>query len=251
MNPHPHHRRGFTLLEMLVTMTIGSVLLLVATTLLSQAGDGYDRGSGSVAAEREARAVLTQMGDDFSKAEWHPQSVLDNAGEGWKRARLGILSLQPDDAQSEDGRSGDLCAVHYYIKDIGVGNATVRCLMRGFKESGEVFPALKAGSLSSMFTEEDADEPVAFGVLSFAAEPLVRDELGKWKSWTKLPDNDPAAAGPQAVRLRLVIARRGLLGKLVTTRDWDSSPLRGNPLQAINNPDLESYEVIQRFGPDD
>jgi len=256
MTTRPSYRRGFTLLEVLLTMGIGSVLLFVAITMLSQAGNGYDRGSGSVAAEREARAVMTQMGDDLAKAEWHKDTILENDGEGWKRARLGFLSLQPDDAQSDDGRSGDLCAVHYYIKDIKVGTATVRCLMRGFRESNKVFPELKSGAFASLFDEDDIDEPVAFGVLSFSAETLVRDEAGKWQTWRRVPAADGTASQnstdrPQAIRLRLIIARRELLGKLSTTRDWDSSPLRGDPQRSANNPDLETYEVIQRFGTHD
>ena len=242
------HRGGFTLLELLVTMAIGSVLLLIAATLLGRAGDSYGQGSGSVAAEREARAVLTQMGDDFAKAVWHRDSVFEAGGEGWKRARLGILSLQPADAQSDAGRSGDLCTVHYYVKDIQVGKSTVRCLMRGFRESGEVFPALKAGSLAPMFTEEATDEPVAFGVLAFEATPLVRNSTGELVPWQQLPADDPFAGAPGFLRLRLVVARRELLGKLASTSDWDSSPLRGDPLKAADNRNLEVYEVIQRFG---
>ncbi|WP_193210476.1 PulJ/GspJ family protein [Luteolibacter marinus] len=237
--------RGFTLLEVMVTMAIGSVLLLVAATLLGGAGQTYDRGSGSVAAEREARAVLTQLGEDFSKAEWHDDTVFEPQGEGWKQDRVGFLSLQPDDAQSKGGRTGDLCALHYYVKDIEVGNSVVRCLMRGFHESGEVFPELLTGSVGSLFDEQDVDEPVAFGVLSFEATPLVLAEAtGKYEDWK------PGGAEPQpdAVRVRLVIARRELLGKLTSTKEWDSSPLRGNPTEAANNRDLEVYEVIQRFG---
>jgi prepilin-type N-terminal cleavage/methylation domain-containing protein len=242
------YRGGFTLLELLVTMAIGAILLLIAATLLGRAGDSYGQGSGSVAAEREARAVLTQMGEDFAKAVWHQDTVFEDGGEGWKRARTGFLSLQAEDAQSDDGRTGDLCAVHYYVKDIQVGSATVRCLMRGFRESGEVFPALKAGSLEPMFAEEDTDEPVAFGVLAFEAAPLVREAgtgtLVDWQSTT------PATA-PDFLRIRLVVARRELLGKLATTFDWDASPLRGDPLKAPDNRNLEVFEVIQRFGNDD
>jgi prepilin-type N-terminal cleavage/methylation domain-containing protein len=250
MTRPPRHRGGFTLLELLVTMSIGAVLLLVAATMLGRAGDSYSQGSGSVAAEREARAVLTQMGDDFAKAVWHQDTIFEAGGEGWKRARTGFLSLQPEDAQSDDGRSGDLCAVHYYVKDIQVGPSTVRCLMRGFRESGEVFPALKAGSLTPMFAEEDTDEPVAFGVLAFEATPLTRElGTGNLIDWTQT--GNPVTTGPDFLRLRLVVARRELLGKLATSSDWDSNPLRGDPLKASENRNLEVYEVLQRFGNDD
>jgi prepilin-type N-terminal cleavage/methylation domain-containing protein len=238
-------QRGFSLVELMVTMTIGSILLFIAATMLSRAGDSYDHGSGSVAAEREARAVLTQMAGDLSKAEWQKDTKLESEGEGWKQAKMGFFSLQPDDAQTSDGRSGDLCVVNYYLKDIKVGNATVRCLMRGFRESATVFPALQAGDVSSLFDEEETDEPVAFGVLSFEAEPLIRGNDGKWEKWTENPSD-----GPEAIRLRLVIARRELLGKLTTASDWNSSPLRGKPDEVRHNPNLEVYEAIQRFGND-
>jgi prepilin-type N-terminal cleavage/methylation domain-containing protein len=238
-------RSGFTLVEVMVTMAIGSIILFVAATVLSRAGDGYDRSSGNVAAEREARAALTQMAGDLAKAEWHKNTILENGGSGWKQAKLGILSLQADDAQSEEKRNGDLCAVHYYIKDVEVGGALVRCLMRGFRESGDVFPALKNGTYDALFAEEDADEPVAFGVVSFSAEPLQRDGSGKWESW-----NGDTSTAPAAVRVKLVVARRELLGKLVTTADWSSGRLLGNPEEAHHNRNLETYEAIQRFGND-
>lgn len=244
------HRGGFTLLELLVTMAIGAVLLLMAATLLGRAGDSYGQGSGSMAAEREARAVLTQMAEDLSKAVWHPDTVFESAGEGWKRDRTGFLCLQPEDAQSDDGRTGDLCAVHYYVKDIEVGNATVRCLMRGFRESGEVFPALKAGPVDPLFAAEETDEPVAFGVLAFEATPLRREPgTGALVEWTRT--GNLLTGSPDFLRIRLVVARRELLGKLATSTDWDSSPLRGDPLKASDNRNLETYEVLQRFGNDD
>lgn len=238
-------RRGFSLLEVLATMAIGSSLLVVAVTMLTQAGRGYERNSGNVAAEREARAVLSQAADDLAKAVWHAETVMESDGDGWKRSRLGFLSLQPPDAQSEDGRSGDVCAVHYYIKDIEAGSVTVRCLMRGFQESGRVFPALRSGEVSALFQEGEMDEPVAFGVLSFEVEPLTRSKSGSWEAWHR---GAQTSSGPDALRLRLIIARRELLGKLTRVTDWDNSPLRGLPSKAANNPDLEIYEMIQRFG---
>lgn len=245
MTSSARHQRGFSLVEMLVTMTIGSILLFIAANMLGRAGDSYDRGSGSVAAEREARAVLTQIAGDLAKAEWHKDTKIEAKGEGWKQGKLCFFSLQPDDAQSTDGRSGDLCVANYYLKDIKVGGAMVRCLMRGFRESATVFPALRDGNLDTLFEEDPTDEPVAFGVLSFEVEPLVRSGTGKWETWIQ-----GAQTGPGAVRLRLIVARRELLGKLTTVQDWNSSPLRGNPEDAANSPNLEVYEAIQRFGND-
>ena len=240
------HRGGFSLVELLVTMAIGSVILFVAASLLSKAGDGYERGSGSVAAEREARALLHQIGSDLAKAEWHKDTQFKNNDSDWKQGDLGFLALQPDDAQSEEKRNADLCAVHYYLKDIEVGGVTVRCLMRGFRESGEVFEALKDGTPVALFKTEVTDEPVAFGVLSFEAQPLERTANGRWEDWKE----GGLTQAPAAVRVRLVIARRELLGKLTTPEEWNSSPLRGKPDQALNNPNLETYEAIQRYGND-
>lgn len=242
-------RRGFTLIELLATMAIGSALLLLAAGLLGRAGQGYARGSDGIAAEREARAALALIADDLAQAVWHRDSVLDPGGtDGWPRARLGLLSLQAADAQSDAGRAGDLCAIHYQLRDLTLGQKTVRCLMRGFRDSGKVFPALAAGSAASLFEARDQDEPLAFGVVAFEARPLVRAADGKLADWG--PD-DSRSQSPDFLRLRLVVARRDLLAKLATPSDWDAHPLLGDPAQAAEHPQLEVHESLLRFGPDD
>lgn len=242
-------RRGFTLIELLATMAIGSALLLLAAGLLGRAGESYARGSDGIAAEREARAALALIADDLAQAVWHRDSVLDPGGtDGWPRARLSLLSLQAADAQSDPGRAGDLCAVGYSIRDLTLGQKTVRCLMRGFHDSAAVFPALAAGSAAPLFEARDDDEPLAFGVLAFEARPLVRAADGKLVDW--LPDAARSQA-PDFLRLRLVLARRDLLAKLATAADWDAHPLLGDPARAAEHPQLEVHESLLRFGPDD
>ena len=242
-------RRGFTLIELLATMAVGGVLLLLAAGLLGRAGQGYARGSDGIAADREARAALALIADDLAQAVWHRDSVLNpGAADGWPRARLGLLSLQAADAQSEQGRTGDLCAIHYQLRDLTLGQKTVRCLMRGFRDSGEVFPALATGSAAPLFEARDQDEPLAFGVLSFEARPLVRAADGKLADW--MPDGSRSQA-PDFVRLRLVVARRDLLAKLASASDWDAHPLLGDPARAAEHPQLEVHESLLRFGPDD
>jgi prepilin-type N-terminal cleavage/methylation domain-containing protein len=242
------HRSGFSLIELMFSMAVGSIILLLAATMLGTSGDGYERVGGTVATEREARALITQLSSDLSTAQFHKDMVIDNSSGGWPLDKLGFLSLQPALAQSEAGRIGDLCAVNYYIKDLPIGGRTLRCLMRGFRESKETFEAIKNDNVPLLFAEKPAvDEPVAFGVVSFSALPKSLDENGKWTDWVK---NDTVP--PDALDVRLVVARRNVQGRLKTASDWngsgnDKDPL-GQPDKVDRNKNLEVYATIIRFG---
>lgn len=166
----------------------------------------------------------------------------------WPVDRIGFLSLQPAQAQTEAGCIGDLCAVNYYIKDLTIGGKAVRCLMRGFRESRETFMAVRDDSVGSLFEERpNLDEPVAFGVVSFEARPKSRDAGGKWIDWVKSD-----TTGPEAFEVKLVVARRDLVGKLKLPADWDGTGSAGNLLgeasTADRNKHLELYETTLRFG---
>ena len=242
-----HRYRGFTLLELMISMVIGSIVLLTAAYLIRISGEGYERIGGGVSAEREARAVIGQLTSDLSTAIYHKDGILEKSTKSWSADRLGFLCLQPAGAQSEDGRIGDLCAVGYYIEDLTIGGRTVRCLMRGFRESRDTFDALEAGAVSPLFAKRGGiDEPVAFGVVSFSVRPKTRDAVGKWTDWIV---ND--GEGPEALAVGLVICRRSLGGRLITTADWDgdadASPL-GMPMNAPKNPELETYGALIRYG---
>jgi len=234
----------------MVSMAIGAIVLLAAASLLGGSGESYERVGGSVAAEREARATITQLGTDLATGHFHKDAVIGLSFNSWPADRIGFLSLQPDAAQSADGHVGDLCAVNYYLKDLTIGGKTVRCLMRGFRESRETFTALQEEKLPPLFTPQDGiDEPVAFGVVSFQARPMVRAPGGAWTSW--IPDANGNTA-PDAFDVRLVLARRGLAGRLKTSGDWDggggAGKELGNSTDAGRNPDLEVYGAMLRFG---
>lgn len=238
-------RAGFTLLELMVSMGLGALVLLLAVGALRAVGDGYGRGTDGVAAERESRAVLTQVAEDLSKAVGGREMVFEAAGDGWRRDRLGFFCLQPADAQRDEELVADLCAVIYYLDDLEIGGDTVRCLMRGFRGSRDTFEALRGGDEAGLFEPQPADEPVAFGVVSFEADPLLRSEAGGWSAWRAA--EDPERAGPDAVRLRLVVARRELVAKLRDTGAWDADPLLGDPEKVGESDQLEAYEMLQSF----
>ncbi len=240
--------RGFSLIELMTAMVIGSIILLAAASLLGSSGEGYERVGGGVASEREARALITQLTADLATARFDKDGVIEYSAKSWPDDRLGFLSLQPAQAQSDAGRIGDLCAVNYYLKDLTIGGKTVRCLMRGFRESADTFAALGNGAVSSLFAPQDGiDEPVAFGVVSFQARPKSLSPAGAWVDWV---END--TTGPEAIDVRLVIARRDLAGRLKTPADWNggggAGKQLGPPAEADRNRDLEVYETLIRFG---
>ncbi|MEI6676667.1 MAG: prepilin-type N-terminal cleavage/methylation domain-containing protein, partial [Verrucomicrobiota bacterium] len=240
-------RHGFTLLELLLSMALGMMVLILAITLLGRSVDHYECIGGGVSAERESRAVLTQLTADLSCAHFHKDGVFEQSAADWPLDNLGFLSLQARDAQSTAGQLGDLCAIHYYSKDLLINGKTVRCLMRGFRDSHATFTALRDGQTPTLFSATERDEPVAFGILSFEARPLTRDTSGHWQAWEK-----SAAHAPEAVAVRLVIARRDLVSKLGTTAAWNgngaTAGLLGRASQAGTNPRLEVYAALIRFG---
>ncbi|MFC7338499.1 type II secretion system protein J [Haloferula chungangensis] len=236
---------GFTLLEILASTAIGTIVLLLGVAALSTTGNEYGRSTDGVAAEREARAILTLVAEDLSKAWGFLE--MDESSAAWRTDKLGFTCLQAADAQAVDEAVGDLCLVHYYVKDLEIGRETVRCLMRGFRSSDVVFDALRNDTVDQLYEERTVDEPVAFGVISFEVDGLIRQSGGSWKVWDKKSD-DPFAEKPDAVRMKLVVARRELVGKLRTTADWDSSPLIGRPADVDQSRTLEIYEMTHPIG---
>lgn len=248
MTRSPFRTAGFSLLELMFSMAIGTILLFAAAAVLGSYGTGYERIGGDVASEREARALITQLTADLSSARFHRAGVIGPSAGCWPVSRLGFLSLQPAQVQSEAGCIGDLCAVNYYIKDLPLGGKLVRCLMRGCRESQDTFTALEADAVGSLFTERtQLDEPVACGVVAFDVSPRSRAASGQWIAWVR---ND--RTGPDALEVRLVLARRDLAAKLKVAADWDGAGTTGNllgePSAVARNPALEVFETSIPFG---
>jgi hypothetical protein len=120
--------------------------------------------------------------------------------------------------------------------------------MRGFRESNDTFNALRVENLNSLFKEDPSlDEPIAFGVLSFESRFRVKDDSGKWIEWRK---NDEI--GPQGVEVKLIIARREIMGRMNQPQDWDGTSSVGIALgqatESKSNKNLEVYQAMLRFG---
>ena len=249
MNCAALRRQGFSLIELMFSMAIGSVILILAATMLGTSSDGYERINCRIASDREARAAISQLSSDLASAVFHPCQTYTKSVAAWPLDSFGFLSLQPKAAQTEAGSIADLCTVNYYIHDLTYSGKTVRCLMRGFRESNETFKALRDGDTPPLFKPQvQLDEPIAFGVVSFTASPKRRNQSGKWLDWAK---DDHLA--PDSLDIRIIIARRNLIGKLQHPSDWNgggstTEKLLGDPSQADRNKDLEVYTTTLRFG---
>ncbi len=226
---------GFTLLELMVSMVIGTVVLLLAAALLGASGKGYGRAADAIASGREGRVAFDRLSSDLASAVRSRGDILDSrSGKG-----IGFLSLQAADTQSRAGRIGDGCAVIYQIQDLEMGGHVRRCLTRSIRESGETFSALRAGQTTFLFSGRQKEaEPLAFGVVAFEAIPKSLSAAGDWTDWE---GND--AIPPDALEITLVIARPDLLGRLVTSGDWDTLDDG-----IYHHPGLETHTGIIRFG---
>lgn len=246
------HRHGFTLTELLVAIVVGSILLLAASSFLGSSTDGYSRIAGSMATEREARALTQEIADELLAAHFHKDMLVERDSSSWVKGRIGFLTRMPVAAQAKSQQIGDLCAVHYYVRDLIIGGRATRCVMRGFRDSKAVFDGLRSDSIPALFAPDPVvDEPIAMRVLSFDVRPQVYDSSGRWADAPL-----PLVNSPDAVKVRLVVARPSISGRLKTTADWDgvsASIARdlGNPAEADRNRHLQIYESVIPFAPNE
>jgi prepilin-type N-terminal cleavage/methylation domain-containing protein len=242
---------GFSLLELLVSTSIISVILILAASMLGRSSDSYGQIHASIISDREARFAITQLTSDLSSATFHKDSMFEQSITKWPADRLGFLSLKSIDSQTTETFIGDACVVNYYMKDLKINGKVVRCLMRGFRESDDTFAAIRSGNVSSLFlARENLDEPMAFGAISFEARPKTKNDQGQWIDWIR---NDQTS--PQAIEIKLVLVRREMMARLNDSGDWDGVTALGVTLgssaESNHHKSLEVYQAILRFGNDE
>jgi len=232
-------RPAFSLLELLLAMSAGMMVLLIAATALGDAGEKCARLKAGVGARREFRSGLAEWNADLASAvpSLPPKFFKRQSHEAGDR--VGFFLLRPHAGQSEESCAGDLCAVFYYLKDIESNGQTVRCLMRGLRESAEVYVAIQQEEEEALFETRDGDEPVMFGVVTFDARPKVR-KAGAWVEWD-VEETDR----PQAMEWSVEVARRDLEKRLETTAQWNALLGERSPRDAKQ---IEVQTGIAAFG---
>ena len=183
-------QKGYTLIEVLVAVGIGTGVILMMSTAMMVGTNGFDEATRRIDALVEARAALGIMSDDVS--------TMVGAGEqefGWEESderfhEVWFLTLKPIESQDSDKAVGDVCYVHYFTAvtpDAPVeDSAFSRKLYRRFLSSGDILEELRMGVLPPPEPDINQAELIAFNVTKFVAQPMAQPlEAGPLIEWTE------------------------------------------------------------------
>lgn len=215
---------GFTLAELMVSMTIGSVLLLVVLAVVQSGGDGYSTATQRVDANVEARAALTTLADDLSSVKFDDNFVLKEVVGSWSGSELSFLTLKPPTAQDRSLALGDLCFVHYYTAVTrqleGTTGPYSRKLYRRLVSSRAVMDVLRnGGNFETPVVDPNRpeDEAVAFNVVQFLVTGKVEADDGTVVDWTK------GNGEPDFVEVTLRVTDNKTAALFTEQGDWEAT----------------------------
>lgn len=242
--------QGFTLTELLVAMSIGSVLLLTVLAVVRSGGEGYEVATRRVDANVEARAAMTTLAGDLSSLRFGENFVLRELDGAWRGSELSFLTLKPRSSQDSAEAAGDLCFVHYYAAVTrpleGETGPFSRKLYRRLVSSRSVMDTLRGGGDFRDPVRDPArpeDEAVAFNVVQFRVEAKIEDEAGGVRDWQE------GEGKPDFLEVLLRVTDNRTAGLLEEESDWEfGSGLAGRLLGREDNPDsgqrLRTYRVV-------
>jgi prepilin-type N-terminal cleavage/methylation domain-containing protein len=241
---------GFTLAELMVSMSIGSFLLLIVLAVVGAGGDGYDAATQRVDANVEARAGLTTLADDIASMLYDENFVVSELNGSWSGSELSFLTLKPRTAQDSSQAAGDLCFVHYYTAVTqqleGETGPFTRKLYRRLVSSAEVISTLKGGGDYTTPVRDPKrreDEAIAFNVVQFLVKPMVEQDGGEAEEWQ---EGDEA---PDYIEVTLRVTDSRTAALLPDEADWESGSglaegLLGSEADPEAGKNLRTYEVV-------
>ncbi len=195
--PSPQSRgNGFTLLELLVAMSITSVLLITLAVIINQTTDGYALSQRAVNHLSQARAFLqlveSELSTRLSETPIVHRSAMLIADESSDQIAF-VRTLTNDEQYPE--YPGDLATSCYYVAFAEDSDQRILPkLFRKILNPTETQNLMDAGDEAD-FPEVDPtlDEPVVDSVLCFKATPMYRNlETGNDEPWDKTIEHAPS-----------------------------------------------------------
>lgn len=231
--------KAFTLLELLVAISVLSILLVILLNIVQGATNLWRTSENKVEAYREARAALQVMSTDL-------KNILASTNTAFFRTNLtnspnlGFLATLPTSLQDTNSLS-DVCTVGYfraYGDKSPVAGASGRQsynLYRYFVESNETFTNLTSSSGSVLdWDSKKTPEILARNILSFNPTYFVTNASGALTPWVQ----SASAPMPNVVEIQITAVnneRTMRFGARQTSVEWDEFANNTNASDYLKN----------------
>lgn len=217
---------GMTLLEVMVAVSISSILLLSLALILGNTSGIYADTEKTVETLRDGRAALGILRDDMAgfMGQQRGLPVVYERDDASLSTRWGFFTARSPRAQEPGRNAGDLCFVWYYtlITSDKNGRAS-RKLFRQFLSSADALPLLGQPNPPALVPDPENDDAIAFNVLDFRCEFRRRGVNGEWVA------AESAEEIRQAVEVTVVlrVLTNEAAGSLETAADWSPGGKEG------------------------
>ena len=209
---HGADRAGMTLIEVLVSVTVGSILVLAMASMLAKASDVYARADREMRVTREGRSALDRIRRDFvgHRAEY-PYFLRDEAGPS---TSWGFFTTMSAKAQESGRNAGDVCYIAYLTALTPNRDGQVsRKLYRHFESSNDAIARLRDHKMTPPAVNPEIDDVLAYDVLDFKVRFMATGPTGE-RVETKLPE----AADTAFLTLRLLNSKA--TAEMTGEADW-------------------------------
>ena len=225
------NRRAFTLLELLVAMSVLAVLVVMLMGMVDSATKLWRANENRVESYREARAALNLMVSDLKAIFPSTNAVYfsTNAAAEFEASdedgKIFFLAALPITAQDSDSKS-DLCEVGYYLKygrsSLSSAKQETYSLYRYFKESNKTFTNLV--NPSGLFTHTTTNvELLARNIPSFKLNYYRVAADGVISPWV----SGGAQARPDFVEIQITALNNEVAKRLTQSNEWKNTNASG------------------------
>ncbi len=148
------HRRGFTLVELLVAISVTAVIIVLLSQIFASTSAQWQAADQRIDAFREARTAVQIIARDLARAHTSADArmlMLSDVDPSKEFAKE-VFAITP---APNSGKS-DLCAVGYYsVWDDTSNTYTMKRLLR---DSDAILPSLQTLDFPTMYTKGGAAE---------------------------------------------------------------------------------------------
>lgn len=207
-------RAGFSLVELLVAMTLTTLIMLAVIGLIGQSSTVYQDSRAAVSSLADARALLQFIESEFSSRL--PRSPVLWQTDAAGNDQLGYIRAGSFDEQLL-ATQGDLATAVYYVAFTSDKPGVVSPkLFRHHLDAKETQALMDNPPPPPMpAVDPEADEPLLHNVIRFAAKPKQLGPAGTYVDWT------PTSGGhPDAIELAIEMTDDASAARLASESAW-------------------------------